>query len=684
MTDIDWRVLKANADAERAQLNRILADIRDTINTSAESTLLQANATSTLTTEQGLSGMATAWRDTNARVTRNGNNITALAEDITFLSARVDDIESGETGNAEAISLLTARVEANEQGITSLAQDYTLLTARVDDIDSSQSGLAEAVDDLSVRVTSNEDGIEANANSLLKLGALTSDGSAFLLNSGTVLVSPSQSLAQWRTELNTSLDGKANSSTVTALSNTVSQQGDTITAHGTQLSGLSATVGGNSASINELREVAVSALAGNSLINPSFEDGDKGWSTVDGIAYVYDYGEFARTGSKVLRFNGSGSDVWIRHSSMVPAPASREVGAGLFVRFGPGGRPNGGARLIVSIRGYDVGGNYVPGSASNIATIGGEQTELYYQKVGGRYQIPDGVVSLLWQVGSTGQTQGSFMVDDAYLEPITNGVAEMLAKYTLAVQAGGDIAGIQLLAGGGISAFRVLASMFQIVDPGGTGGYTHSAGVSIWRIGSAMIAIGPGFGAGNEFIFWAGPDQSNLNNCTRANAGMYFTRTNDAYFGGTLTAGALYHPSQATFTAYPLNVYTEVGPFVSNGGTKRVTSQFRYHNSGTVAGDVTGGHGQRFDGLVTISRRIGTGSWSVVNTYPVTGVKSAIYNPGANRTTVNTVISGSVSYDDTNSSSSDFSYRAQITSLDNPTVGGVPVEGEVTIASKEA
>src|SRR5690606_20779308 len=40
-------------------------------------------------------------------------------------------------------------------------------------------------------------------NSLLKLGALTPDGSSFLLNQGTVLVTPSQSLGQWRNEIDT-------------------------------------------------------------------------------------------------------------------------------------------------------------------------------------------------------------------------------------------------------------------------------------------------------------------------------------------------------------------------------------------------------------------------------------------------------------------------------------------------
>jgi len=358
------------------------------------------------------------------------------------------------------------------------------------------------------------------------------------------------------------------------------------------------------------------------------------------------------------------------------------VRIGFWARTGSGA-PNG--LLRATVQPLDANGDAITINTVAGATLpAGTNTNTYLQ-VAGVYTPPPEARAV--RIGIQSQASaggGNWIIDDVFAEPVTNTLAEMLAKWTFAVQAGGDIAGMQLLAGGGISAIRFLASIFSIVDPGGTSGLTLENGVSTWRIGSAMIVIGPGFGAGNEFVFWAGPTQSNLNNCTRANAGMYFTRTNDAYFGGSLTAGALYHPSQATFVSYPLNVQAEVGPFVSNGGKKQVSSQFRYRNSGTVAGNVTGGHGQTFTGTVTIYRRIGTGAWTSVNSYPVSGVKSAIYQAEMNRTTVNTTITGSVAYDDTSTSTQNFSYRAVGTALSDPTVAGVPVEGEVTIASKEA
>lgn len=484
----------------------------------------------------------------------------------------------------------------------------------------------------------------AVASDLALLGAKNAAGDAFVLDQGKAQVEPGVSLAS-------------------------------------RLSGISASIGQNTASINEVREVSVAAASGNLVADPSFEE--NGWNlSVAPNANVVTWAE-SRTGSRYLRINADPSGLrTIPNNALIRVSDVRPYRVGFsYRRVGSGAVPNGYVRL--AIRWYDASLNQISFAATPANNNGADFAGAWSPMVVGTVMPPAGARWARMNVQANHTSGAAWAVDDVFMEPLSDTVAEMLAKYTLAVQAGGDIAGIQLLAGGGISAFRILASMFSIVDPGGTGGYTHSAGVSVWRIGSAMIAIGPGFGAGNEFVFWAGPNQSNLNNCTRANAGMYFTRTNDAYFGGTLTAGALYHPSQATFTAYPINVQAEVGPFVSNGGKKQVSSQFRYRNSGTLAGNVTGGHGQRFDGTITIYRRIGTGAWTSVNSYPVTGVKSAIYQAEMNRTTVNTVITGSVVYDDTSTSMQNFSYRAVVTALDNPTVAGVPVEGEVTIASKE-
>src|SRR5699024_4151975 len=71
------------------------------------------------------------------------------------------------------------------------------------------------------------------------------------------------------------------------------------------------------------------------------------------------------------------------------------------------------------------------------------------------------------QVRVQDQSAGSLMVDDVFLEPVSESLADVFAKYTLAVQAGGDVAGMQLLAGGGISAIRFLADMFSVIDPSG-------------------------------------------------------------------------------------------------------------------------------------------------------------------------------------------------------------------------
>lgn len=336
---------------------------------------------------------------------------------------------------------------------------YAALQIRVQN-HTGPEGSSIAVDDAFLQVDSR--GVSAVATALVQTQAEVSD------HEGRITANTSQ------INVNTAAIGdKADSSTVTAIQNTVTQQGNTLTAHGTQLSGLSATVGNHTASINEQREVLAAASVTGVVLNASFEDGPaeqaqaEGWGSLPANTYVFAYPN-ARTGARVLRFDASTTtDRSAINNGRTPVTTGQQVRAGYWARFGGAGALNAGSTVSLIVRGYDVGGSYVSGSANTVASVPGNSLTSNYQRISGTYTVPANVRTVTVQVRVQNQSAGSLMVDDVFLEPVGESLADVMARYSLAVTAGGDVAGIELLAGGGTSAIRFLADMFSVVDPGG-------------------------------------------------------------------------------------------------------------------------------------------------------------------------------------------------------------------------
>lgn len=108
---IDWKILKANADTERAQLNRILEDIKASIKNEAQATLQAANIQATLLSGEGISGMASAWRETFAKVTQLEGGVNALSQDVTALEVKVYDPATGLDATASAVQAMSVEVD---------------------------------------------------------------------------------------------------------------------------------------------------------------------------------------------------------------------------------------------------------------------------------------------------------------------------------------------------------------------------------------------------------------------------------------------------------------------------------------------------------------------------------------------------------------------------------------------
>ena len=384
-------------------------------------------------------------------------NYSTLGEAVAYALETSSSNTTELAAQASTLNTISTRMPSGTGALATAASVTSEATAR-----------ANADSALSQRTQAMESRMPAGTGGLATAQSVTQVTNRVSTVEGTV-----QAHTQQISDNTAAIADKANSSTVTALSNTVTQQGNTLTAHGTQLSGLSATVGGNSASINELWEVSAQAASGNAVLNAGFEE-TAHWQFDGAVEPAYQTTGQAYSGSRVLRFDpGAGNAINLFR---------QRVHGGQVVRMGGMVRPysslpNSGARLRLIARRYDLAGGYL--GWSTVAYFN-PPTSFNWQPFSARYSVPADTFYVAYQLTTDAHTSGQIIVDNVYLEPESNTLADVLARYTLAVQAGGDVAGIQLLAGGGISAIRFLANSFQIVDPGGAARTEYSAGT--WTV----------------------------------------------------------------------------------------------------------------------------------------------------------------------------------------------------------
>ena len=453
---------------------------------------------------------ATAYSDMETQVQQNASGLTALSQDVTALeseiedkvsssafntlSTQVSDIDGEVTGLSSWQQTLSARIpsgsgllatQASVNDVASTAASATAAVAnRTSTIEArmpSGTGELATADNAATKaeLTSAQNALaaadvaEANARNALAVqlrGGYNGTNPASLTqgliyNERQARLTAEGAIASTVSAMQLDLDGKASASDLAATQLTVSQQGAMLTAHGQQLSGLTASVGGAEASINELREVSARAMAGNALINPGFETSD-GWGVSSdgsgglpsGVSYYPSVS--ANSGDQVLRINGGAGARQVHSQVLFPVETGRRLVMGFRYR-----RVSATivGNLRIAVREYDAAGQQV-----NFRVIGGvaETWSTAYQIHSAHYEAPRGVAFVRMCIQGR-NTSGDVFVDDAFLEPVGESLADVLARYSLAVTAGGDVAGMQLLAGGGTSAIRFLADSFSVVHPGG-------------------------------------------------------------------------------------------------------------------------------------------------------------------------------------------------------------------------
>ncbi len=240
------------------------------------------------------------------------------------------------------------------------------------------------------------------------------------------------------------------------------------------------------------------------------------------------------------------------------------------------------------------------------------------------------------------------------------------------VSAGNGRAIVSLRANGvtGSSNIDLAASQIRLINSAGgvlsptlsvqdnnvviSGDLYMGAGRIVSNSGGFMKVQGTGFGTGNQFIEWFGPNMA-ISSCSEANARYYLKTDGSAYFGGTLSAGLLKNSVQTTSQAADAAVTT--GTFGSNGKSRIVTVGY----SATANSSITGGCPTPYTPYATVRLfRGNNASGTLLAEQQFNGSHGC--NPGAGQFepgNMDDSIGGSITYTD-NTGGSSASYFVQL------------------------
>lgn len=261
----------------------------------------------------------------------------------------------------------------------------------------------------------------------------------------------------------------------------------------------------------------------------------------------------------------------------------------------------------------------------------------------------------------------SVVSDGATQPPPWEAGNDASAQWSLAVQANGIAAGLQLGVTGQTSTFNILANAMNILSPGGADGIEMTNGYIRTWAGNSQRIIGNNFGA-DGLVDYFGPNVGAVN-ANKANATMWMDRNGNAYWGGAIAAGILRNAAQSTSIA-TLGDSVLVGPFDTNGRNKQVVVGFnRRHNrtktaqgsQGFVAGAGTNG------GVINLYRQLDGQVETLWQQIQITGSVS-INNESDGPDTAFSSWSASLTLNDNANGTIRRSYRAEIVSFTEQTI----------------
>lgn len=506
----------------------------------------------------------------------------------------------------------------------------------------------------------------------------------------------------------------ANSAATAGLTSTVTQQGQQLTALGQSVTGVQAEIAGKaSSSAVQTLEAKVKNQngAGNLLGNTQFTGGPGtvGWPNMwspDGATGTQKY--FAAGagisggvdpgvpyGMRALIVAGTtaaSGTVFVWPASDAPIEAGKAYALSVYAS---GHR----ARLILEF--LDANGVQV-GSVGSPATdlAGGGNTISLYSRLWVKAVAPASAVrarSIL--VSHHLSTAHWFvrwlrpmlsMVDKDATEPPewSAGGAESSARFGIALDVDGNMAGLEMEANGDRSEMRILSKILRIISPGAPDGMELQDGyLRVWR-GNVQRIIGNGFGP-DGLIDYFGPNVGAAG-ATKRNATVWMDVNGGAYWGGAIAAGIRRNAAQST-TTQTIGVSIVVGPFSTSGRNKNVVVSYqrrvvrtnsRMDRQGFVAG------GNRNACAVNVYRKLGNNAEQFWTSFEASGGVS-ITNEFDGPDMAISFWSGSVTLNDSEGTQ-DRTYRAEIVGFSEQDVShqsgsftGLDITASLSIVSIE-
>lgn len=408
----------------------------------------------------------------------------------------------------------------------------------------------------------------------------------------------------------------ANSAATAGLTSTVTQQGQQLTALGQSVTGVQAEIAGKaSSSAVQTLEAKVKNQngAGNLLGNTQFTGGPGtvGWPNMwspDGATGTQKY--FAQGagisggvdpgvpyGMRALIVAGTtaaSGAVFVWPASDAPVEAGKTYALSVYASGQRG-------RLILEF--LDANGVQV-GSAGSPATdlAGGGNTISLYSRLWVKAVAPANAVRARCILVSHHVSNAHWfvrwlrpmlsMVDKDATEPPewSAGGAESSARFGIALDVDGNLAGLEMEANGDRSEMRILSKILRIISPGAPDGMELQDGyLRVWR-GNVQRIIGNGFGP-DGLIDYFGPNVGAAG-ATKQNATVWMDVNGGAYWGGAIAAGIRRNAAQST-TTQTLGVSIVVGPFSTSGRNKNVVVSYqrtvtRRHGAMNSTGFVAG------------------------------------------------------------------------------------------------
>lgn len=234
------------------------------------------------------------------------------------------------------------------------------------------------------------------------------------------------------------------------------------------------------------------------------------------------------------------------------------------------------------------------------------------------------------------------------------GLATFEASYTLKLDVAGKVSGFKSVNDGATSSFDFNADYVNFITSSDTGFNLSKTGFDR-RYGAIAIYEGDAFGT-DSLVYWIGPKSIGKASAKKSNATLWFDATGNAYFGGTLSAGVFKNGARSS--QFGGSVQVETGEFGTNGNPKVVTASCVYSNTGYVSSSLGNAS---LTGSFVVERSIGGGAWSTVASGSITGNRTEIeYEPGLGYLT-EWFCSASVTFTDTDASTSNFNYRIRLT-----------------------